>query len=320
MHLPFLKPPSPKNFLLLDLDETEVRTVMLSFDQENKIAVLGKAVQRQPRAAIYGYEIADLDAVLETADFALQNLKLITPLTTKDTILLTAAGTILATGLTVRFRRPQPTEQISQKELKLVFRKIEEKISRKAEEQLRTEQHLKAGETLKLLGSDVTEFRLDGTKIKTPVGLTGESFELVLLYRFIRQRHLRVLEEFLGELDLRLFALAEKSLLLARSLLESRDRGVVAVLGSRATDIVPFQHGKILGNYTFNFGSAEEDWLKALQTAVVEFPDLRPDSTPLTLFGAANTSGAEAKLKSAGWQFEILPEERLFNALTYLFV
>lgn len=312
LRLPFFKPSPPKNFLLLDLDETEVKTAVTAFDQEGKVSVLGKTSQRQPNSAMFGYEIADLDAVLETADFALQNLKLVTPLTPKDAILLTAAGTILGTGITVKLTRPRPQEPISQKELQLVFKKIEEKISGKAEEQLRSEQRLLPNETLKLLGSDVTEFRLDRIKVKTPLDLTGENLELALLYRFIRQRHLKVLEELLTELGLKLFVMTEKSLLLARNLAERKDGGMVLVVGSRAASLVPFRHGKIFGNYTFNFGFSKETWFKALKIALVEFPDLKLNPSPVFLLGSLNSEEIGQELKSAGWQFEIVPEETLY--------
>lgn len=316
MRLPFLKPSPPKNFLLLDLDETEVKTAMLSLNQEGKLSLLGKASQRQPSSAMFGYEIADLDAVLETVDFALQNLKLVTPLVPKDVILLTAAGTILGTGLTVKLTRPKPQEPVSQKELQLVFKKIEEKISGKAEEQLRSEQQLLPNETLKLLGSDVTEFRLDRIKVKTPLDLTGENLELALLYRFIRPRHLKVLEELLTELGLKLFVMTEKSLLLARNLAERKDRGMVLVVGSRAVSLVPFRHGKIFGNYTFNFGFSKETWFKALKIALAEFPDLELNPSPVFLLGSLNSEEIGQELKSTGWQFEIVPEETLYAFAT----
>ncbi len=112
--------------LAIDLGTDTIKAALIQTTDEGEIKILGRSEQRQGITSMRGQKIADFDAVLETINLAIEAVELNSQTRAKK-VLLGTSGLIQSIGVTVRLKRPEPEKQINQKELDYLFQKIEEK-------------------------------------------------------------------------------------------------------------------------------------------------------------------------------------------------
>lgn len=254
---------SPDHYLAIDLGTDVAKVAIFKPPSQLQAApqTLGTGQQKHGLYAMRGNTIADFDAVLETVDLAIKEAQLHAGLRLKDVIIGLAGAAIKNIGVTVRIKRTQPEEQITDGEFSLLSEKIEAQTLPKAQEALGQLGHLP--QSLEQVGTYFTGYQIDGAKVDTPLQISGQTLQTQVLHAFIDTGLLKQVNQLADQLNLKVATLVDTTVSITSRYLEDYEAGIVVDLGGQVTEVVLFNQRKILGNLAFNLGS--RDLTEAIQ-------------------------------------------------------
>ncbi len=247
--------PKPEHYLAVDLGTDVVKTAIFRppSDLSNSPQIIGSSSQKHGLTSMIGAEIDDLDAVLETIDLSLEEARLQAGLLPKSVILGLSGSVIKNIGITVRVKRTHPEEMVTSEEFELLSEKIEKQTVEKAKDSLQELGYL--SDELEHIGTYFTGYAIDGTKVDTPLDISGETLQTQVLHSFTKSQILEQVNRLVGQLGLQLVALVDTTISVSSRYLEDYDQGIVIDLGGQVTEVVVFNQRKIIGNASFNLGS-----------------------------------------------------------------
>lgn len=256
MKLPFVsnlfKSSSPKTSLGLIIGSHAIKATIFTppSELEENPNVLGRSIQIQGLTSMRGNQILDLDAILEITDLTIEQAKMGAGLDPPETFLGIFGAAVKAHGLSVKLRRSQKEVPIISKELSFLFEKIQEKTLPPAQQEI-TKNYQGAWQHLDTF---LLQYRLDGKVVASPLTLSAEVFEASLIHTFMRTEDFKTWKTFAKELDLKVAAFFDSSLLWTLACLPKYEEGVIIDIGGDATGVVVFKNGKILDNWAYALG------------------------------------------------------------------
>ena len=244
--------------MIIDLGSHHVRTsvVGLPGELEETPKQLGDNIHQFARTMMRGRYINDLDGVLDIVMHSIDHATLSAGVQPSEVVLGLSGGAIKYCGLTVRIKRPQPDTPITQKELDEILDRIEHETEAKATEKCGVD------ESWNHLGAIVTDYRLEGQFVTTPIDLTGEKLECIVLHGFWEKEVHKSVDVISNQLGLEINVVWETAVTRALRIREERESFILVDIGGRVTELVLVSGRRVVSNLTVNIGG--DDWTDRL--------------------------------------------------------
>lgn len=245
--------------LLVDLGTHAVKTsvVQLPSTLEQEPKVVGSTTQPLGRTMMRGRHVHDLDGVLEVIARTVEHASISAGSQPADIVLGMSANSVQYSGLTIRVQRPKPDDQITQKELDTLLKRIEEETTQTAWDKLEL-----GKEPWTHLGAIVTDYKLDDTLVTTPIDMTGTALECTVLHGYWDDQAQKVVDLIGNQLGLEITMVWETAVARTLKMRQERESFVLVDIGGRAIELVLVKNRRVVKNATINMGSDDwTDWL-----------------------------------------------------------
>ncbi|HZP55500.1 MAG TPA: cell division FtsA domain-containing protein [Candidatus Saccharimonadales bacterium] len=260
--IPKVKPTSsrskPLGEYLVALDiGTEFVKALIGRIVGNEVEIIGVGRAHQELSDMQAGAIADISAVVANCDRALAAAERQAQVSVRSAVIGIAGELVKGTTSTVRFKRKNPSKELSIEEMDRIIELVQQRAEEKARQQLAWELGGKDIQ-LRLVNSALVRIDIDGYKVTNPVGFQGKDIEVEMYTAFAPMIHIGALERTASELDLELLAVAAEPFAVARSVVgDDPNASVSAVLmdvGGGTTDIAVVNEGGVEGTKMFGIG------------------------------------------------------------------
>jgi len=241
--------------LALDIGTEFVKALVFRLEGE-KGYVTGVGRKRQRLSDMQGGMVTDIQGVIKTCEEAILEASQEVSQEVEQTIVGIAGELVKGSTTTVRYRRDNPKEKISFKELKEIVENVQEKAFGKIRSQLAWETGYRELD-VRLVNAAVVDVKIDGFKVVNPLGFQGKEVEIGIFNAFAPIVHLGALETIADELGLDLLSIAAEPYAVARSvgLEEKPDFAAIFIdMGGGTTDIAVVRNGGVEGTKMFALG------------------------------------------------------------------
>lgn len=218
--------------------------------------VLGVGREPQHPSAMSGGAIADLEAVIQACNRALEAAEDMAAVTPGQAVVGIAGELVKGFSSSIAYPRDQPARKVREQELRGMLQLVEKRALREAQHLLELERSYGALEA-RLVHSAITSVRIDGYPVTTPIGFTGKNLEITVFNTFAPMTQVGAMETVVRELDLELAGAVAHPYALARAAAgeEAWEQGGVFVdIGGGTTDVALLRDGGVEGTRMFNLG------------------------------------------------------------------
>ena len=243
---------------LIGLDiGTEYVKALIGRVAEGEIEIVGVGRARQGLSDMQAGAVADIGAVVENCDKALNEAEQEAGVSARGAIIGIAGELVKGTTTTVRVARKQPNKALDLMEIERIIKLVQERAEAKAKQQLTWELGGKDIE-VRLVNSALVGIEIDGYTVTNPIGFQGRDVVVQLYTAFAPLVHIGALERVAEQLDLDLLAVAAEPFAVARSVIgDDQSNTMSAVLmdvGGGTTDIAVINEGGVQGTKMFGIG------------------------------------------------------------------
>lgn len=244
-----------KHFSALDIG-TEVVKVLTVRREANGGVVLGVGRERQAPSAMSGGAIADVDAVIDSCNKALEAAEDMAGVVPGQVVVGIGGELVKGFSSAIAYPRERPEVKVREAELKSLLQLVQKRALREAQQLLEMERaygELKA----RLVHSAISAVKMDGYPVISPIGFQGRNLEVTVFNTFAPQAQVGALETVLRELDLELMSAVAQPYTLARACAddETWEQGAIFVdIGGGTTDVALLRGGGVEGTRMFNLG------------------------------------------------------------------
>jgi cell division protein FtsA len=250
--------PTPEDIILaLDIGTEYVKTVIAKQQKDKTLEIIGVGKTRQNPNNMYAGAIADIPGVVATCERALSQAERQAKTICKLAVVGIAGELIKGNTATVRYRRKNGNKPISEQEMSLIIKRVQERAGEKA----RKEVALETGNPdveVRLINSAIVSLSIDGYKVSNPIGFKGSDLSIQFYTAFAPLVHISAIEKVCAELNLDLLAVAVEPFAVCRACLgddlESNFSAIVMDIGGGTTDIAVVDDGGVEGTKMFNIG------------------------------------------------------------------
>lgn len=246
-----------KTHYAISLDIGTEYVKVLVFGIEGDTAhVIGTGRQKQGLSDMQGGRVTDIYGVIKNCNAALDQAFEEARVAPNQCVIGIAGELVKGTTTTVHYKRENPKEKITVKELKEII----EQIQAKAFENTRSELAWETGQAeldVKLVNSAVVDVRIDGYKITNPIGFQGRDVQVGIFNAFAPIVHIGSLQTIAEELNLDLLSVAAEPYAVARcvGLEDSAEFSAIFIdIGGGTTDIAVVRGGGVEGTKMFAIG------------------------------------------------------------------
>lgn len=252
------KEPADEARYLIGLDiGTEYVKALIGRVVEDEIEIVGVGRARQGLSHMQAGAVADIGAVVENCDKALNDAEAQAGVSARGAIIGIAGELVKGTTTTVRVARKQPNKALDMVEIERIIKLVQERAEAKAKQQLAWELGGKTIE-VRLVNSALVSIEIDGYQVTNPIGFQGRDVVVQLYTAFAPLVHIGALERVAEQLDLDLLAVAAEPFAAARSIIgDDQSNTMSAVLmdvGGGTTDIAVINEGGVQGTKMFGIG------------------------------------------------------------------
>lgn len=249
---------SDEYLVALDIGTEFVKALIGRVDRENgEVEIIGVGRQHQGLNDMQAGAIADIAAVVENCDVALNKAEEQAGVSVRTCIIGIAGELVKGTTTTVRVARKQADKPLDIEEMEKIINLVQERAQDKAKQQLAWELGGKEVE-VRLVNSALVSIEIDGYPITNPIGFQGKDVEVQLYTAFAPMIHIGALEKTAQELDLDLLAVAAEPFAVARAVIGNNpNQSLNAILmdvGGGTTDIAVINDGGVQGTKMFGIG------------------------------------------------------------------
>lgn len=242
----------------LDVGTEFVKALVGRVDSERgTLEIIGVGRQHQGLNDMQAGAIADIAAVVENCDKALNQAEEQAGVSVRTAIIGIAGELVKGTTTTVRVARRQATKPLDIAEMEKVINLVQERAQTKAKQQLAWELGGKEVE-VRLVNSALVSIEIDGYPVTNPIGFQGNNVEVQLYTAFAPMIHIGALEKTAQELDLDLLAVAAEPFAVSRAVIGNNpNQSLSAILmdvGGGTTDIAVINDGGVQGTKMFGIG------------------------------------------------------------------
>lgn len=246
-----------KIILALDIGTEFVKAVIAERQDNDELAIIGVGKVHQSMGNMYAGAIADISAVVATCEKALSQAEEMAGVISKICTVGIAGELIKGATRTIKYRRKNSTKPISEQEMELIIKKVQEK----AGEQARTEIALETDNEeveVRLINSAIVSLSIDGYKVSNPIGFKGSDLLIQFYTAFAPLVHISAIEKVCAELNLDLLAVAVEPFAVCRACLgsdvDSNFSAIVIDIGGGTTDMAVVNDGGVEGTKMFGIG------------------------------------------------------------------
>ncbi|MHB8572283.1 MAG: cell division FtsA domain-containing protein [Candidatus Dormibacteria bacterium] len=243
-----------EHFSVLDIGTEYVKALVVRRESVNGI-VLGAARQRQALTAMNGGVVADIEAVVEGCNAALEAAEDLSEAIPGQAVVGIAGEMVKGFATSVAYPRPDGEGRITESELQRVLELVQRRALRQAAAELSHEAG--ANIEVKLVHSAITSVRIDGHRVTNPLGFQGRNMEVSVFNTFAPLTHIGALESVAAELDLEMLSLVAEPYAVARCCMreEVHEQGGIFIdIGGGTTDVALVRSGGIESTRMFALG------------------------------------------------------------------
>lgn len=240
----------------LDVGTEFAKAIVFEIDAQGHATVRGVGRRRQGLAHMQSGTVADIAAVVDNCQVALQEAEEMAGFRSRQVIVGIAGE--LVKGFTTAYsqERRRPDQQISAQELGRLIDSIQREALREADRTITWESGL-PNVDIRLVHAAVTGATIDGYGVTNPVGFQGRHVRISIFNAFAPLVHLGALQTVAGKLDLELLAIVAEPYAVARCLDDEQvqQQGALFIdVGGGTTDIALVRQGGIEGTRMFALG------------------------------------------------------------------
>lgn len=243
--------------LALDIGTEFVKAVIAKSNRKGELDIIGVGKSKQAPSNMFSGAIADIPAVVATCEKALLDAEEEAGETAKLTVVGIAGELIKGTTTTVRYHRENANKPISDEEMNVIIKKVQEKAGESARKTVALETGNKNVE-VRLINSAIVSLTIDGYKISNPIGFKGSDVVVQFYTAFAPLIHVSAIEKVCAELNLELLTVAVEPFAVCRACLgddlDSNFSGIVMDIGGGTTDIAVVDDGGVDGTKMFSIG------------------------------------------------------------------
>ena len=244
------------NFIAIDIGSDFVKAVLFEIEEASTLKMVGFGKHYLKLKDVQAGVIANKDGVQEAIISAINEALLNYTKEVKDCIFGVSGEMCIGFSTTVRVTRKNASDDIKEKEILEIKRKIEEVALVQAQ---RENSRLKGFNEidLELINSDITIFKVDGFFVSEPIGFKGRVIETTLFTAFAPLNHLKLLQQLAVGIGLNLITVSSNMYALVKNLSKeepSEFNGVIVDIGGDSTDIAVVFSGGILATRTISVG------------------------------------------------------------------
>lgn len=245
-----------RHIVALDIG-TEYVKALIGRVEGDEITIVGMGRKHQGLSDMQAGAVADIGAVVENCDAALNEAEKQAGVSARGTIIGIAGELVKGTTTTVRVARKQPNKAMDMAEVERIIKMVQQRAEAKAKQQLAWELGGKSIE-VRLVNSALVGIEIDGYTVTNPIGFQGRDVVVQLYTAFAPLVHIGALERVAEQLDLDLLAVAAEPFAVARSVIgDDQTNTMSAVLmdvGGGTTDIAVINDGGVQGTKMFGIG------------------------------------------------------------------
>lgn len=248
---------SDNTILALDIGTEFVKAVIARQDKEQGLEIIGVGKAHQGPSNVFAGAIADIPGVVEVCEKALAAAEKMAGVTSKLTVVGIAGELIKGTTSTVRYRRKSGNKPLSEQEMALIIKRVQDRAGEQARKEIADETNNPNVE-VRLINSAIVSITIDGYKISNPIGFKGTDVVIQFYTAFAPLVHISAIEKVCAELSLDLLAVAVEPFAVCRACLgndlDSGFSGIVMDIGGGTTDIAVVDDGGVEGTKMFGIG------------------------------------------------------------------
>lgn len=245
-----------KNYAIsLDIGTEYVKVLVFRVEKDAAF-VVGTGRAKQALSDMQGGRVTDIYGVIRNCEKALEIACDEAGVEPRQCIIGIAGELVKGATTAVHYKRIDPKEKISVKELKEII----EQVQSRAFEKTRSELAWETGQAeldVRLVNSAVVDVRIDGYKVTNPVGFQGRDVQVGIFNAFAPIVHLGALQTIAEELKLDLLTIAAEPYAVARCLSAedtSEFSSIFIDIGGGTTDIAVVRAGGLEGTKMFAIG------------------------------------------------------------------
>ncbi len=243
--------------LALDIGTEFVKAVIARQQKSGDLEVIGVGKAHQGANNMYAGAIADIPAVVEVCEKALNQAEKMASVTSKTVVVGIAGELIKGNTSTVRYRRKNGNKPLTEQEMALIIKRVQDRAGEQARKEIADETNNPAVE-VRLINSAIVSITIDGYKISNPIGFKGTDVVIQFYTAFAPLVHISAIEKVCAELQLDLLAVAVEPFAVCRACLGDELDGnfsaIVMDIGGGTTDIAVIDDGGVEGTKMFGIG------------------------------------------------------------------
>src|SRR5712692_7288444 len=244
-----------RHFTVLDVGTDLIKVLVVRRDGPDG-EILGVGREPQAPAAMSGGAIADLEAVIQACNRALEAAEDMASTVPGQVVVGIAGELIKGFSSTIAYPRENSKSRVRSSEISSMLQMVQRRALREAQHLLELERSYGQLEA-RLVHSAITNVRVDGYPVTNPVGFTGKNLELTVFNTFAPMTHIDAVETVVRELDLELAAAVAQPYALARACANEEiwaEGGLFVDVGGGTTDVALLRDGGVEGTRMFNLG------------------------------------------------------------------
>lgn len=252
-----LKKNNRDTILALDIGTEFVKAVIARQEKSGELEVIGIGKARQGANNMYAGAIADIPAVVNVCEAALNQAERAAGATCRLAVVGIAGELIKGNTSTVRYRRQNGNKPLTEQEMSLIIKRVQERAGERARKDISDETNNPNVE-VRLINSAIVSITIDGYKISNPIGFKGTDVVIQFYTAFAPLVHISAIEKVCAELQLDLLAVAVEPFAVCRACLgDDLDGSLSAIvmdIGGGTTDIAVIDDGGVEGTKMFGIG------------------------------------------------------------------
>ncbi len=241
----------------LDIGTEFVKAVIAVKNKDDSLDVIGANKAHQAMGNMYAGAIADIPGVISVCEKALSKAEEQAGVMCRTAVVGIAGELIKGNTNTVRYRRKNNNKPISETEMELIIKKVQESAGERARKDVALETDNPDVE-VRLINSAIVSLTIDGYKVSNPIGFKGSELVIQFYTAFAPLVHISAIEKVCTELNLDLLAVAVEPFAVCRACLgddlDSNFSGIVMDIGGGTTDIAVVDDGGVEGTKMFGIG------------------------------------------------------------------
>ena len=247
-----------KYLVALDIGTEFVKALIGRVNEvDSSVEIIGVGRAHQGLNDMQAGAIADIAAVVENCDKALNQAEEEAGVSVRTCIIGIAGELVKGTTTTIRVARQQSTKPLDIAEMEKIINLVQGRAEIKAKELLKWELGGKEPD-VRLVNSALVSIEIDGYPVTNPIGFQGKDVIIQLYTAFAPLIHIGALEKTAQELDLDLLAVAAEPFAVARAVIGNNpNQSLSAILmdvGGGTTDIAVINEGGVQGTKMFGIG------------------------------------------------------------------